>query len=173
MSKTDFREIIPEGAWSEAIRAQLTPHVVDVIRRVEIAMGDEQNRFWPVKLAALLHEMSLAEVEEALRQMEFGDVARLVCDIIEGFGDIWKINDGSQLSEYVVRRQTHLEPLLLFEVAHEGAATDAMITAAQLGGYEAHLETWVGRLASGQLQHFRLRCSGVTRFDFDVQESPA
>jgi hypothetical protein len=142
--------IISESDWWEAIRAQLTPHVVDVIRRVEIVMGDEQTRFWPVKLAALLHEMSIAEVEEALRQMGFRDVARLVCEIIEGFGHIWKINDESQLCEYVFLRQSHLEPLLLFEVAHDGAATDAMRAAARLGGYEENLEIWVGRLASVQ-----------------------
>jgi len=117
-----------------------------------MAMGADQNRFWPVKVAALLHEMSLAEVEEALRLMEFRDVARLVCDIIEGFGDIWKINDESRLREYVFRRQTHLEPLLLFEVAHEGAATEAMRAAARLGGCEENLEAWVGRLASVQLK---------------------
>jgi hypothetical protein len=143
-----LERIISERAWSEAIRAQLTPHVVEVIRRVEVAIGAEQERFWPVKLAALLHEMSLAELEEALRRMEFDDVARLVCDIIEGFGDIWKINGESQLREYVIRRQSHLEPLLLLEVTHEGAATDAMREAARLGGYEAHLDAWVGRLAS-------------------------
>jgi hypothetical protein len=125
-------------------------HIVEVIQRVEVAIGDEQKRLWPVKLAALLHEMGLAEVEETLRQMEFGEVARLVCDIIGGFGEIWKINDESQLREYVFRRQSHLEPLLLFEVAHEGAATDAMRAAARIGGYEDNLEIWVGRLASVQ-----------------------
>ena len=66
--------------------------------------------------------------------MEFGDITRLVCDIIEGFGDIWKINDESHLREYVSWRQSHLEPLLLFEVAHEGAATEAMRATARLGG---------------------------------------
>lgn len=146
-----FGRIIPERAWSEAVRAQLTPHVIEVIRRAEIAMGDEQKRLWPVKLAALLHEMSVAEGDETLWQMGFGDIARLVCDIIEGFGEIWKINAESQLREYAFRRQSHLESLLLFEVAHEGAATDALRTAARLGGYEAHLEAWVGRLASVQL----------------------
>jgi hypothetical protein len=139
--------IISERAWSEAIRSQLTPHVAEVIRRVEVAIGDEQKQFWPVKLAALLHEMSLAEVEETLQQMGFGDMAQFVCNIIGGFGDIWKITSESQLREYVFRRQSHLEPLLLFEVAHEGAATDAMRAAARLGGCEENLEAWAGRLA--------------------------
>lgn len=97
-----------------------------------------------------MHEMSLAEVEEALRRMAFGDVTRLVCDIIEGFDHIRKINDESQICEYVFRLQSHLEPLLRFEVAHEGAATDAMRVAARLGGCEENLELWLGRLASAQ-----------------------
>jgi hypothetical protein len=156
-------QIISERDWWETIRAQLTPHVVEVIHRAEIVMGDEQTRFWPAKLAALLHEMSIAEVEEALRQMEFGDVARLVCDIIEGFGHIWKIKDESQLREYVFRRQSHLGPLLLFEVAHEGAATDAMRAAARLGGYEENLEIWVGRLASSQRSSSNFEFVGESR----------
>jgi hypothetical protein len=125
-------------------------------------MGDEQKRFWPVKLAALLHEMSLAEVEGTLRRMGFGDVAQLVCDIIGGFGEIWKISSEAQIREYVFRRKNHLELLLLFEVAHEGAATDAMRAAARLGGCEENLEAWVGRLtpAQGSLSNFEFTGEG-------------
>jgi hypothetical protein len=60
-------------------------------------------------------------------------------------------------------RQNHLEPLLLFEVAHEGAATDAMRAAARLGGYEENLEIWVRRLASDQQSSSDIEFEGEAR----------
>ena len=47
------------SAWGAAngLRSQLIPHVAEVMRQVEVAARDEHERFWPVKLTALVHEI--------------------------------------------------------------------------------------------------------------------
>ena len=58
--------------------------------------------------------------------------------------------EGEELRKYVKGHRAHLEGLLLFEVAHEGAATEAMGAVARLGGLEERLEKWEARLAAAR-----------------------
>jgi hypothetical protein len=60
-----------------------------------------------------------------------------------GFGEVWQVTDESSLDEYVARHAGHLRALLLFELAHEGSATDAMTAAARRGGIEREFAGWV------------------------------
>jgi hypothetical protein len=120
------------------------------MRRVEVAAGDEHERFWPVKLTALVHEISPTELSATLQRAGMADVARHVLAILNGFGHVWRVKEGEELRKYVRGHRAHLEGLLLFEVAHEGAATEAMGAVARLGGLEERLEKWETRLAAAR-----------------------
>ena len=135
------------GAVNE-LRSQFIPHVAEVMRRVEVAAGDEYERFWSVKLTALEHEIPPTELVETLQNARMADMASRVLAIINGFGHVWRIKDKEELQKYVSEHRAYLESLLLFEVAHEGKATEAMRAAARLGGLEERIEEGNARLAA-------------------------
>ena len=112
------------------------------MRRVEVAAGDEHERFWPVKLTALVHEMPPTKLGTTLRRAGIVDVAPHALAILQGFGHVWRVKGGEELQKYVSGHRAYLESLLLFEVAHEGTATEAMRAVACLGGLEKRLEKW-------------------------------
>ena len=62
------------------------------------------------------------------------------------FGAVWQCADAAALSAFVARHRRDLHDILLFEVAHEGAATPAMHGAARLGGLTATLSRWLDPL---------------------------
>ena len=139
-------------AWGAAhgLRSQLIPHVAEVMRRVEVAAGDEHERFWPVELTALVHEIPPTRLGATLRRVGMTDVVSRVLAILNGFGHVWRVKEGKERQAYVRRHRAHLEGLLLFEVAHEGTATEAMRAVACLGGLEEQLEKWEARLAAAR-----------------------
>ena len=121
------------------------------MRRVEVVAGDEHKRFWPVKLTALVHEIPPTKLGTTLRRTGIANAASLVLAILDGFGHVWRVKEGKERQEYVRRHRAHLEGLLLFEVAHEGAATETMRAVARLGGLEEQLEKWEACLAAARL----------------------
>ena len=139
-------------AWRAAhgLCSQLIPHVAEVMRRVEVAAGDEHERFWPVKLTVLVHEIPPTKLGTTLRRAGMADAASRVLEILNGFGNVWRVKEEEELQKYVRGHRAHIEGLLLFEVAHEGAATEAMRSVARLGGLEEQLEKWEARLAAAR-----------------------
>ena len=83
-----------------------------------------------------------------LRRAGMADAASRVLEILNGFGNVWRVKEEEELQKYVRGHRAHIEGLLLFEVAHEGAATEAMRSVARLGGLEEQLEKWEARLAA-------------------------
>ena len=63
---------------------------------------------------------------------------------------MWRVKEGEELQKYIRGHRAQLEGLLLFEVAHEGAVTEAMRSVARLGGIEKRLEKWEARLAAAR-----------------------
>ena len=118
-----------------------------VYARVERAAGPASPAAWPLKLTALVHEQPPARVGRVLARAGLADQARLVRSIVASFGEIWKARDRRALATFARRHRHRLGPLLLFEVAHEGAATAAMREVARHGGLERLLTSWLARLA--------------------------
>ena len=134
------------------LRSTLIPHVAAVMQRVEVATGEEHERFWVVKLAALMHEIPPTELGATLQCAGVADVATCILAILNGFGQVWRIKTQDERQRYVNAHRVYLKSLLLFEVAHEGAATDEMRAVASLGGLKEQLETWSARLAAAHLR---------------------
>jgi len=127
----------------------LRSHIVAVYARVERAAGPASPAAWPLKLTALVHEEPPARVGRVLARAGLAGQSRFVRGIVASFGEIWKARDGRALAAFARRHRRRLRPLLLFEVAHEGAATAAMRDVARRGGIERVLASWLARLAPG------------------------
>lgn len=145
MTSADLRELLRQGNSLSKVRAAAasgglarilpTPffdHVADVYARLERVC--EVADCWPLKLAVLVHEEPLQRIPGLLDHCGCSDVEAIVCDVLGGFGALWKARDRSELEGYVRSHRDHLERLLLFELAHEGTATPPMVQAAQLAG---------------------------------------
>jgi hypothetical protein len=65
-----------------------------------------------------------------------------VAPVVLGFGELWKIAGDADLAAFVTRHRDHLRPLLLFELAHEGAATDGMRAVASQAGMADDFAGW-------------------------------
>ena len=68
-------------------------------------------------------------------------------ELVPGFGEVWRLDD---VDGYVRRHAGRLRALLLFELAHEGAATEAMRAAAARGGIADEFSEWETRLTRGR-----------------------
>jgi hypothetical protein len=97
---------------TNGLRSQFIPHVAKVIRRVEVAAGDEHERFWFVKLTALVHEITPTELAATLQRAEMADMASCVLAIINGFGHVWRVKEERELQQYVSGHRAYLEALL-------------------------------------------------------------
>jgi hypothetical protein len=114
---------------------------VDAIkRRLEFAPEDLRRL---VLLVAEIHEEREPDrLRAAANDADAGRDTDAVVAIALGFGEVWKVTDEASLDEYVGRHAGHLRALLLFELAHEGAATEAMRAAAERAGIESQLASW-------------------------------
>jgi hypothetical protein len=67
----------------------------------------------------------------------------------EGFGDVWRVRTEADADAFVARHSGRVRALLLFEVAHEGSASEAMRMVARRAGLEDELEGWLLRMDAG------------------------
>jgi hypothetical protein len=139
------RRAAAAGVLAEALPVRFFDHIGEVYARVERVIGADA-RAWPLKLTALVHEERPDRLPALLRHAGLEDQAQFVVGIVNGFGAVWKADGEAALRHYVRVHRLHLEPLLLFELAHEGAPTDQMWRAARLAGLERILHRWTARL---------------------------
>jgi hypothetical protein len=102
-------------------------HVEEVSDRVRAAAPDDLRE--EVLRAAAVHED---------RDNAPLDVAAVVL----GFGELWRLEGETGVQDYIDRHHDHLRALLLFELAHEGAATGAMYAVAARAGMAEEFADW-------------------------------
>jgi len=112
-------------------------------------VGDELELAEPMRLAVLLHEEAPERVTVLLEQAGLASFAPLVTAVVTAFGRLWKLGSDEEALGYVRAHSAYLEPLLLFELVHEGAPASWMRRIAALGGLESRFEAWAARLAAG------------------------
>jgi hypothetical protein len=69
-----FQRVVEHPAMTHAegaLGALFIPHVREVLRRVDLALGDECRELWWVKLAVLVHEVRPAELPALLESLGF------------------------------------------------------------------------------------------------------
>ena len=127
----------------------LSREVSDHIRRVydRLERAVDEGLASPLRLTVLVHEVAPDHVPALLDRIGLPDFAPIVTSIIGAFGRLWKLKRDDDLIEFVRAHRLHLAPLLLFELAHEGAPTVAMRRIAHLAGLERRFERWAARLA--------------------------
>jgi hypothetical protein len=131
-----FRPVVDKDAQA---------HVDAIARRLAAAAPDDLREL--VLLVAGVHEeRDPAGLREAALGVGAGRDADAVVAIVLGFGEIWTVTDDASLDDYVARHAGHLRALLLFELAHEGEATEAMTAAAERAGFVRELWRWDARL---------------------------
>jgi hypothetical protein len=94
----------------------------------------------------LVHEETPDRVGPLLEAAGLADLAPAVSAVVSSFGALWKLGSDAALRGYVHAHRPHLAELLLFELAHEGRATDHMARAAAAGGLAPTFGRWAGRL---------------------------
>ena len=124
---------------------ETTAHVDAVARRVEIAAPADLREL-TLTVAAVHEERQPERLRKAALAAGAGHDAAAVVAIALGFGEVWQVTDEASLEDYVARHAGHLRALLLFELAHEGSATDAMTAAAQRAGIEREFAAWVAAI---------------------------
>jgi hypothetical protein len=120
---------------------ETTAHVDAVGRRLETAAPDDLREL-TLSVAAVHEEREPDRLRKAALAAGAGHDADAVVAIALGFGEVWQVTDEASLDDYVARHAGHLRALLLFELAHEGSATDAMTAAAERGGIEREFAGW-------------------------------
>jgi hypothetical protein len=95
-----------------------------------------------------VHEEPPGRLPALLDRLGLSDYSRIVGAVTGGFGRLWKLQSDRDVADYVRAHRAYLEPLLLFELAHEGAPTPLMRRIAELGGFESSLQRWAARLES-------------------------
>jgi hypothetical protein len=124
---------------------QTMAHVDEVGRRLEAAAPGDLREL-TIMVATVHEEREPERLRKAALAAGAGRDADAVVAIALGFGEVWQVTDEASLDEYVARHAGHLRALLLFELAHEGAATDAMAAAAQRGGIEREFAGWAAAI---------------------------
>jgi hypothetical protein len=124
----------------------LSEHIGDVYRRVETAAGPDAVGIEALRFAALVHEEPPESLPALFRSVGLADVAEIVAAVTNAFGRVWKLRAEDEFREYVEAHKPYLAQILLFEVSHEGRSIPEMERAAEIGGLQAALESWVRRL---------------------------
>jgi hypothetical protein len=116
-------------------------------------VDDDETRRHVEQVSARIRAIAPPDLREHLLRVaalhERRDPERLPPDValvVLGFGELWRIADDADLSAFLRLHRYHLRPLLLFELAHEGAATAAMRAAAERGGIADEFTAWEQRL---------------------------
>ena len=121
-------------------------HIDTVSRRLERAADADCRYLAELQIAVLLHEESPASLPGLLATAGRSDLAPIVIPVITAFGELWKVTTDDEIAAYTAAHRSHLDPLLLFELAHEGQPTAGMRRAAAVGGLDADFRRWVARL---------------------------
>lgn len=142
-----------EAAWASNELRNILPlklfdHIGIVYNRLERIAGAHFHAIVPLRLAVLLHEEAPSALPRLVAAAGFSEFAPLIRDVIAGFGELWKTTGEDEIAAYANAHGAHLDSLLLFELAHEGAATLAMERAAGRGGLAESFERWVSRLST-------------------------
>jgi len=124
---------------------QTTAHVDAVGRRLEAAAPADLREL-TLTVAAVHEEREPDRLRSAAAAAGAGHDADAVVAIALAFGEVWQVTDEVSLDDYVGRHAGHLRALLLFELAHEGSATEAMTAAAERGGIENEFAGWVAAI---------------------------
>jgi len=124
---------------------QTTAHVDAVRRRLEAAAPADLREL-TLTVAAVHEEREPDRLRSAAAAAGAGHDADAVVAIALAFGEVWQVTDEVSLDDYVGRHAGHLRALLLFELAHEGSATEAMTAAAERGGIENEFAGWVAAI---------------------------
>jgi hypothetical protein len=108
-------------------REQTRRHIEEVSDRVRAAAPDDLRE----------------ELLRAVAVHEDRDRAPLdVAAVVLGFGEVWRLSGEADVADYIDRHADHLRALLLFELAHEGAATGAMYAVAARAGLAQEFAGW-------------------------------
>jgi hypothetical protein len=102
-------------------------HIDEVSERVRAAAPDDL-REQVLRVAAVHEDRDNAPLD--------------VAAVVLGFGEVWRLEGESGVTDYIDRHAAHLRPLLLFELAHEGAATGAMYAVAARAGFAEEFGAW-------------------------------
>jgi hypothetical protein len=133
------------GELAGVLSGEVSEHVRRVYERRERAVDEELAP--PLRLTVLLHEATPAHAPALLERIGLPDFTPIVTSIVDAFGRLWKLKRDDDLVDFVRAHEPHLAPLLLFELAHEGAPTVAMRRLARLAGLERRFDGWATRLA--------------------------
>jgi hypothetical protein len=115
---------------------------VDAIKRRLEEIAPEDLRRLALLVAEVHEEREPDRLRVAANDADAGRDTDAVVAIALGFGEVWKVTDDPTLDEYVGRHAGHLRALLLFELAHQGAATEAMWAAAERAGIADEFHGW-------------------------------
>jgi hypothetical protein len=141
-----FPTIAAAGDLSAVLPAELSDHIHAVYQRLETAVGDKLAFAAPLRLAVLVHEERPERLPALLERLGLSDYSRIVVAVIGAFGRLWKLQDERDAVNYVSAHRAYLEPLLLFELAHEGTPTASMRQIAELGGLGSSFQRWAALL---------------------------
>jgi hypothetical protein len=115
---------------------------VEVVRRRLAAAAPDDLRELVLLVAAVHEERDPERLRAAALTAGAGRDADAVVAIALGFGAVWQVTDETSLDDYVGGHAGHLRALLLFELAHEGTATETMTAAAERAGIADELAGW-------------------------------
>jgi hypothetical protein len=117
-------------------------------------VDDDETRRHIEEVSARIRAVAPPDLREHLLRTvalhEERDPRRLPADValvVLGFGELWQIADDADLAAFVAHHHYHLRPLLLLELAHEGAATDGMRAVALRAGMADEFAEWERALA--------------------------
>jgi hypothetical protein len=112
-------------------------------------VDDDETRRHIEQVSARIRTVAPPDLREHLLRVaalhEERDPERLPADValvVLGFGELWRIADDADLTAFVRLHHYHLRALLLFELAHEGSATDGMRAVALRAGMADDFADW-------------------------------
>jgi hypothetical protein len=139
------------GELEPLLATDVSTHVGEVYRRLEAGLDEGSTLAVPLRVTVLVHEEPPERLPALLGHAGLAEFSPIVLAVVGAFGRLWKLRNERDAMDYVKLHRPWLEPLLMFELAHEGVLTGAMRWVARLGGVGQAAERWAGRLESPTL----------------------